>query len=70
MTWKNHTVFGWHIDHVRPCCAFDLTKPEDQKKCFHHTNLQPLWWHENLAKSGKHTKMPIRKPAYNPNPSH
>ena len=63
MTWKNHTVFGWHIDHIRPCCAFDLTKPEDQKKCFHFTNLRPLWWRNNLSKNGKHTKMPVRKPA-------
>lgn len=53
MSWENHSVRGWHIDHIIPCAAFDLTDPEQQKKCFHYTNLQPLWWHENLSKPRK-----------------
>ena len=53
MTWENQSSSGWHIDHILPCSAFDLTNPEDQKECFHYTNLQPLWWWENLAKSNK-----------------
>lgn len=53
MTWGNHGVKGWHIDHIKPCASFDLTKPDDQLKCFHYTNLQPLWWHENLSKGDK-----------------
>lgn len=53
MTWENHGIFGWHIDHIIPCASFDLTKEEDQKKCFHYTNLQPLWWEDNLKKSNK-----------------
>ena len=53
MTWKNHGQFGWHIDHKIPIDSFDLTNPEDQKKCFHYTNLQPLWWQENLSKGNK-----------------
>lgn len=53
MTWENHSHSGWHIDHKIPCAAFDLTDPEQQKKCFHYTNLQPLWAKENLSKSGK-----------------
>jgi hypothetical protein len=53
MTWKNHGKFGWHIDHIIPCASFDLTNSEEQKKCFHYTNLQPLWWIENLKKSNK-----------------
>jgi predicted nucleic acid-binding Zn ribbon protein len=55
MTWNNHG-FGddkWHIDHIIPCDAFDLTKPEEQTKCFHYTNLQPLWQYDNLSKSNK-----------------
>lgn len=51
MTWDNHTVQGWHIDHIIPCSKFDLTNPDDQRECFHYTNLQPLWSKENLVKS-------------------
>ena len=53
MTWQNHTVTGWHIDHIMPCSIFDLSKPEKQKACFHYTNLQPLWYYENIRKSNK-----------------
>jgi hypothetical protein len=53
MTWENHGVFGWHIDHIIPCASFDLTDIEQQKKCFHYSNLQPLWWYDNLKKSDK-----------------
>jgi hypothetical protein len=52
MTKKNHGL--WHIDHIRPCSSFDLSKPEEQVKCFHYTNLQALWAHENLSKSNKY----------------
>lgn len=51
MSWENHGE--WHIDHIKPCCSFDLTQEEEQKKCFHYTNLQPLWAAENLSKGGK-----------------
>jgi hypothetical protein len=53
MNWQNHKRFGWHIDHIKPCSSFDLSKEEEQLACFHYTNLQPLWWHENLKKSNK-----------------
>ena len=51
MTWENQGE--WHIDHIRPCASFDLTDPEEQKKCFHWTNLQPLWAQDNLRKGAK-----------------
>jgi len=53
MSWSNHSRKGWHIDHIRPCSSFDLTDPEQQKECFHYTNLQPLWAEDNLKKSDK-----------------
>jgi len=53
MSWTNYGLKGWHIDHIKPCKSFDLTKLEEQKKCFHYTNLQPLWAEENWAKGSK-----------------
>ena len=53
MNWKNHGRYGWHIDHIKPCASFNLSKPEEQCKCFHYTNIQPLWWEENLRKMKK-----------------
>ena len=42
-----------HIDHIKPCASFDLTDPEQQKECFHYTNLQFLPAFENLKKGSK-----------------
>lgn len=51
MAWHN---FGeWHIDHIRPCCSFNLSDPLEQAKCFHYTNMQPLWAKDNLQKHKK-----------------
>lgn len=51
MVWMNYGQYGWHLDHIKPCIAFDLSDPKQQEKCFHYTNLQPLWWCENLSKN-------------------
>lgn len=51
MNWKNYGE--WHIDHIKPCCSFDLTDLEQQKICFHYSNLQPLWAKDNIRKNGK-----------------
>jgi hypothetical protein len=53
MNWNNYGRYGWHIDHIIPCASFDLTDLEQQKKCFHYTNLQPLWAEDNLKKHSK-----------------
>lgn len=57
MTWNNWGTGRngkgkkeWHIDHIKPVASFNLSKPKEQKKCFHYTNLQPLWAEENLRK--------------------
>lgn len=49
MDWNNHGA--WHIDHIRPCNAFDLTDPTQQAECFHFSNLRPLWAAANLARA-------------------
>ena len=51
MTWDNYNLCGWHVDHIKPCARFDLTNPEEQRKCFHYSNLQPLWATANIKKS-------------------
>ena len=53
MTWGNHGYRGWHVDHIIPCASYDMTDPEQQRQCFHYTNLQPLWAEDNLRKSDK-----------------
>jgi ribosomal protein L40E len=41
------------MDHIIPCISFDLTKEEEQRKCFHYTNLRPLWAVDNLKRPKK-----------------
>jgi hypothetical protein len=53
MNWDNYGKKGWHIDHILPCASFDLTDPEQQRKCFHYENLQPLWATDNYKKKDK-----------------
>lgn len=48
MSWENYGK--WHVDHIKPCAKFDLTKESEQRKCFHYTNLQPLWAIDNFKK--------------------
>ena len=53
MDWESFLSGKIHIDHIISCSLFDLSKTKDQKKCFHYTNLQPLWAKDNLRKSNK-----------------
>ena len=53
MTWAKFLSAEIHLDHIKPCVAFDLTKASEQKKCFHYTNCQPLWAYDNMVKGGR-----------------
>lgn len=55
MSWQNYGK--WHIDHIRPCASFDLSKTSQQRKCFNYKNLQPLWAKENQSKGKKIYKL-------------
>lgn len=50
MSWENYSYKGWHLDHIKPVNTFDLTDPEQQKQCFHYTNLRPLWAKDNMTR--------------------
>lgn len=60
MSWEN--MPKWHIDHIIPCYSYDLTNPAAQKKCFHYTNLRPLWAEENFKKGNKIDWSPTEEP--------
>lgn len=51
MSWQNYGE--WHIDHIKPCAAFDLRQPQEQQRCFHYSNLQPLWALDNIRKGAR-----------------
>jgi hypothetical protein len=57
MSWDNHGLFGWHIDHIIPLSSAN-TEEELYKLC-RYTNLQPLWAKDNLSKSDKIFKLPL-----------
>ncbi len=54
MGWHNRSL--WHVDHIVPLSAFDLSCVEQQRVAFHYTNLRPLWAAENVA---KHDRIPV-----------
>lgn len=41
MNFDNFMTDIVHLDHIIPVASFDLTKEEEQRKCFHYTNLMP-----------------------------
>jgi len=51
MNWDNYGK--WHVDHIKPCSSFNLSKTSEQKKCFNYINLQPLWAKDNIKKGSK-----------------
>ena len=57
MSWNNYGrgKEHWSVDHVVPCNAFDLARPDHQRVCFNYRNLRPLWDLHNIA---KHKRLP------------
>lgn len=53
MNWNNQGKYGWHLDHIIPCEMFNLYIEEEQYKCFHYTNLQPIFGKDNLIKQDR-----------------
>jgi len=43
----------WSIDHINPCSSFDHSDEEQIKKCWHYSNMQPMWHVENLKKHAR-----------------
>lgn len=56
MTWENYGTY-WHIDHIKPVCSFDLTKPNIAKEVNHFSNLRPLLAVDNIRKSQEDSKL-------------
>jgi hypothetical protein len=50
MTWENYGK--WHVDHIKPVCAFDQSVATEFAECWALENLQPLWAKDNIRKSG------------------
>jgi hypothetical protein len=52
MTWENKGSKGWHVDHIIELKTASTI--DEVKKLNHYTNLQPLWYKDNLAKNRKY----------------
>ena len=55
---KNRHLY--HIDHIIPCCSFDLTDIEQIRKCFAPENHQWLLIKDNLSKISSDKKQSLR----------
>lgn len=50
----------WCIDHVMPCSLFNFEeKEDDETRCFHWTNLRPLYMKENQKRQNRVTREEI-----------
>lgn len=48
MSWDNHGIDSWHIDHIIPLSSASSIQEIDELS--HYTNLQPLWKDDNMEK--------------------
>lgn len=58
MSWDNWGKTGWHIDHIIPLAAFDLSKKKELAVASYYLNHRPMWGKENMRKAGN---MPAKK---------
>lgn len=61
MSWENYGK--WHLDHIKPVCAFSFSKITDEgfKQCWGLQNLQPLWAADNLKKISSDKKQSLKR---------
>lgn len=52
MTFDNHGLYSWHLDHIKPLRLAKSAK--DVIELNHYSNFQPLWAEDNLKKAGKY----------------
>lgn len=55
MNWNNYGSY-WVLDHVKPCCLFDLTCAKGRMLCFNWKNIRPLERNKNASKSNKYNE--------------
>lgn len=53
MTWDNKGRYTWHIDHIVPLAAFDLSKDDEALVAANYLNHQPMWHDDNMEKADK-----------------
>ena len=66
MTWDNWSSDGWHLDHIKPLCHFNLEDPKQLAEACHYTNLQPLWSYDNISKGNKERTRTLKEVAQEP----
>jgi hypothetical protein len=54
MNWDNWGKV-WELDHIIGCVNFNFNNPDELAKCFHHTNLRPLFKTTKIAESFGYT---------------
>lgn len=61
MNWDNYGSY-WHVDHIVPLCAFDLSDAKQLALAMNWQNLQPLEAIANKSKNGKITHPQLHLP--------
>jgi hypothetical protein len=61
MNWDNYGSY-WHVDHIIPLCAFDLSDSKQLSLAMNWQNLQPLEAIANKSKNGKITHPQLHLP--------